>query len=73
MAPRLNLILNKLLNKKSEVACPDCGAMMLYKKNKEAGTYFLGCGRYPACKHTMEIPEKTKRQLLGQAGLFLER
>lgn len=34
--------------------CPACGAQMKFKEGKYGE--FLGCSRYPNCKHTAKIP-----------------
>lgn len=65
----LQVELAKVVNKKSPISCPDCGAQMLYKQNHTNLSFFLGCGRFPDCKRTMEIPESLKMQLLGYQQL----
>jgi len=59
--------LNVRLNKKSAFACPDCGATMLYKKSSLSGEFFLGCGRFPDCRHTVNLPENVLVELSGDA------
>ena len=34
--------------------CPSCGASMKFKEGRFGE--FLGCSRYPKCKHTVKIP-----------------
>ncbi|MHB9143302.1 MAG: topoisomerase DNA-binding C4 zinc finger domain-containing protein [Paludibacter sp.] len=36
-----------------EKLCPDCGGKMILKKGKHGA--FLGCDRFPQCKHTEKI------------------
>ena len=38
---------------------------MILRKNRNNGTFFLGCKRYPNCKSTQEIPESMKLEILG--------
>ena len=37
-----------------EKVCPECGARMKFKQGKYGE--FLGCSRYPECKHSAKIP-----------------
>lgn len=32
--------------------CPECGALMVIRKNKTTGEQFFGCSRYPDCEGT---------------------
>lgn len=48
-------LISKVQKPKSKVEwsttkCPECGATMIVRTNKEKGTKFLGCSRYPKCK-----------------------
>jgi ssDNA-binding Zn-finger/Zn-ribbon topoisomerase 1 len=52
--------------------CPDCGAEMIVRTNRENGSQFLGCTSYPKCKRTEEIPENIRMELEGQPKLFKE-
>lgn len=70
MEKRLEEILSKLVGQRIDKACPDCGALMKVRRNKENGSYFLGCARYPDCKVTLEIDEPLKMKLLGYKQLF---
>jgi ssDNA-binding Zn-finger/Zn-ribbon topoisomerase 1 len=65
MEKRLEIILSSLVGKQVGKSCPDCGATMIVRRNRENGSYFLGCHRYPDCKVTMEIDEPLKMKLLG--------
>lgn len=38
---------------------------MMIRKNRNDGSFFLGCKRYPNCKHTSEIPESMTLEILG--------
>jgi DNA topoisomerase-1 len=64
-ATYLQKALTKKVGQKTKQACPDCGAVMVIRQNKNDLSFFLGCNRYPDCKHTMEIPESMKLDLLG--------
>lgn len=45
--------------------CPDCGARLAVRANRATGEEFLGCSKYPSCKHTEPLPEHVKMQLAG--------
>ena len=64
--------LTKRIGQKSPRSCQDCGATLRYRQNRENLTFFLGCGRWPECHYTEEIPESLKMSLMGQKGLFME-
>ena len=32
--------------------CPRCGARLVARRNRTSGDWFLGCSRFPACRHT---------------------
>ena len=34
--------------------CPDCGNMMIQRKNRETGNVFWGCVKYPNCRGTRD-------------------
>ena len=40
--------------------CPECGAPMVYRRSRFGK--FLGCSRYPECKHTLKKDGKEKKQ-----------
>jgi ssDNA-binding Zn-finger/Zn-ribbon topoisomerase 1 len=61
----LQKALAEKVGQKTKQSCPECGAVMVIRQNKHDHSYFLGCNRYPGCKHTMEIPESMKMELLG--------
>jgi len=42
-------------SKDVEMICPNCGAPMKLRKNKQNGNVFLGCSRYPDCKTIVNI------------------
>ncbi len=52
--------------------CPeaDCNGELRVKTNSHNGTKFLGCDRYPACRHTEEIPEYLRMIATGAPTLF---
>ena len=61
--------LEKLVGQKLAYSCSECGAPMKIRRNKENGSLFLGCDRWPDCKSTEEIPESLRMELLGQKKL----
>lgn len=36
--------------------CPICGVAMRLKMNRKTGLEFLGCSKYPTCKHAIPMP-----------------
>lgn len=58
--------LHYFIGKRLAYSCIDCGAQMVIRLNREQNTLFLGCNRYPDCKHTEEIPESVRMEILGQ-------
>jgi len=62
---RLDKSLKVMVGNKTKQPCPECGAVMVIRMNKYDRTFFLGCHRYPDCKHTMEIPEALRLEILG--------
>ena len=58
-------LLANMRGKKTTKPCPDCGAVMIVRQNKQDGSFFLGCNRYPDCKVTMEIDESFVMKLQG--------
>ena len=56
----------------SEKTCPKCGAgtRLIVRKNRQNGSYFLGCPRYPECDYTESLPEGVRMKLLGHPTLF---
>jgi ssDNA-binding Zn-finger/Zn-ribbon topoisomerase 1 len=57
--------LTSIIGQKTTKSCPDCGAVMIVRMNRQDGTFFLGCHRYPDCKVTMEIDEAFMMKLQG--------
>ena len=43
----------------NEMTCPECGADMVVRTNKQNGHTFLGCSDWPKCEHTISV-EATK-------------
>ena len=56
--------------KVTEKVCPACGDRLVVRTNKATGSQFLGCGRYPECRHAEPIPEAMRMRLAGQPTLF---
>ena len=65
----LQKALAEKIGQKTKQACPECGAVMVIRQNKTDHGFFLGCHNYPDCKHTTEIPESLKLELLGYKQL----
>lgn len=61
--------LYNFIGKKLAYSCSECGAQMRIRLNKESNTLFIGCARWPDCKHTEEIPETVRMEILGQKRL----
>lgn len=38
------------------ISCPSCGAPMAERENRQNGSRFLGCSRYPDCTETAKVP-----------------
>lgn len=36
--------------------CPTCGAPMVVRENRQNGSEFLGCTRFPDCRETAPLP-----------------
>lgn len=57
--------------KQLAVTCTECGeGKMTVRLNSKTDEWFLGCSRYPECKHTQNLPEHLRMQAMGQKGLF---
>ena len=41
---------------KSEKKCPKCGSNLVIRTNKKSGNTFLGCPKFPKCKHAEPDP-----------------
>jgi ssDNA-binding Zn-finger/Zn-ribbon topoisomerase 1 len=52
--------------------CPECGATLVERVNRATNEPFLGCSRWPECKHTEPLPESVKLRRAGQQELFGE-
>jgi ssDNA-binding Zn-finger/Zn-ribbon topoisomerase 1 len=51
--------------------CPECGSVLMVRTNRKTDTQFLGCDRWPECKHTEPIPETLLMRLTGAPELPL--
>ena len=51
--------------------CPRCGpgTPMVVRQNGDTGQDFLGCTRWPECKHTEPLPLDMQLRRQGAAGL----
>lgn len=38
------------------ISCPACGAPMVERENRQNGSRFMGCSRYPDCEETAKVP-----------------
>ena len=45
----------------TDILCPECGAKMMVRMSRRGR--FLGCGGYPKCRHTMELPADLAEQI----------
>ena len=55
----------------SDVPCEKCGAMMVYKMSRYGR--FLACPNFPACRHTLALPNNIGVQCPKCGGELLER
>ena len=56
-----------------EIHCSECGdGKLIIRQNRQTDEFFLGCTRYPDCKHSQILPEHMRLKALGQKGLFDE-
>ncbi|MBQ3270809.1 MAG: type I DNA topoisomerase [Clostridia bacterium] len=55
----------------SDVPCEKCGAMMVYKMSRYGR--FLACPNFPACRHTMALPNNIGVPCPKCGGELLER
>jgi len=53
-------------------ACKACGATLVIRVNHATQEEFLGCPRWPECRHTEPLPEAIVLRRAGQRGLFDE-
>ena len=52
--------------------CPDCGRPLVERTNRATGTSFLGCPRWPECKHTEPLPEALRLRRAGVRDMFAD-
>ena len=52
-----------------EKPCPDCGGKLLIRTNSNTGEDFIGCSKYPDCKHTEPLPLYLKLRAMGAEPL----
>lgn len=54
----------------AKIICPECGSpVLVVRTNSKNGGQFLGCPRWPECKHSEPIPESWKMRAQGQPEL----
>lgn len=51
--------------------CPDCGATLVRRVRQADGVPFLGCERWPECRHTEPIPLDQQLRAAGAPELPL--
>lgn len=39
--------------------CPRCSSVLVRRRNRNTGQYFLGCSRFPGCRHTQSTRKAT--------------
>lgn len=49
---------------------PECKGTLEVRTNRKNGSEFLGCDRFPECKHTQPLTEYLKMVKLGAPTLF---
>ena len=49
--------------------CPRCGQRLVVRTNESIGVDFLGCSRYPECKHSEPLPIDVEMRRQGAPGL----
>ena len=59
------------MNKSNAIrkSCPRCGHPLVVRTNENIGVDFLGCGRYPECKHSEPLPIDVEMRRQGAPGL----
>ena len=50
-------------------SCPKCGQPLVVRTNSNTGVDFLGCSRYPECKHSEPLPIDVEMRRQGAPGL----
>ncbi len=45
----------------TDIECPECGSKMVIRMSRRGR--FLGCGSYPKCRHTMEMPPELAEEV----------
>jgi ssDNA-binding Zn-finger/Zn-ribbon topoisomerase 1 len=61
--------LQAYVGRKLAYSCWVCSSQMVIRQDKETGKLFLGCNRWPDCKHTEEIPESIWMELINHDRL----
>jgi ssDNA-binding Zn-finger/Zn-ribbon topoisomerase 1 len=51
--------------------CPDCGAKLMIRTNRQNDSHFIGCTTWPECTHTEPIPQSLHLRLEGAPELPL--
>ncbi len=49
---------------------PECHGTLIVRVNSHTGEEFMGCDRYPNCRHTEPIPEYLRMIAAGVPTLF---
>lgn len=49
--------MTQIVKTEPKPACPDCGAIMVLRRNRNTGQKFWACNRFPDCRGTRDIDE----------------
>lgn len=60
--------LQKWIGKQVNKFCPN-GHPFVVRQNRDDGSLFLGCSKYPECRETDEIPVSLKLRMQGARTL----
>ena len=50
-------------------ACPECGALLTIRRNRETRETFLGCSGWPKCTYTEPLPIDVQLRAMGAPTL----
>lgn len=69
--PQLHAAVKFADGTEAKITCPDCGSpILVVRTNNQNGGQFLGCPKWPECKHTQPIPEEWKMRAQGARELW---
>jgi restriction system protein len=55
IAPALEVMTPVAADATVAPVCPRCGSALVDRRSRKTGTEFLGCSRFPACRHTQPV------------------